>query len=68
MVPPSLDGVLTFIGDEGPRDMHRTSPLGFGATVGDSGSLGGEGTESAGLVRVRASKCGWRTCWKGQPP
>lgn len=34
---------------------------------GDSGSLGGEGTESAGLVRVRASKCGWRTCWKGLP-
>lgn len=33
----------------------------------DSGSLGGEGTESAGLVRVRASKCGWRTCWKGLP-
>lgn len=33
MVPPSLEEVLPFIGDEGPQDMRRMSLLGFGATV-----------------------------------
>lgn len=38
MVPPSLEGVLSFTGDEGPQDMHEMSLLGFGATVGTLGA------------------------------